>query len=253
MPDVAVYLGGGTVADAIPGASATLAAVGKALEDLKGVASAQLQALASLAGELQTQADAVAAAKIAIRIPATADFQVQLDAAISLSAGFTAQLTNPAAYLQTLLDGLVAVQSNLSLATPTVALDAQVAASAALVTDFTAKIAAVDAELAALVTIGAALDALRDLALRVIAALQVAIAAVSGAIAAYLALADLLLASGVHCFLYTGTLGGAGAALDAVSGSAGIAALAPVRMPIVVVESGNLEGVAGVDAVFRVT
>lgn len=248
----AVYLGGGTVAESVPGLSAAFTTVGSALQDLRDVCDIQIARVADIAAGLATQASAVADAKVAIRIPSVADFQIQLDAAVAVTAGFTAQLSNPAAYLQTLLNGLISVQTSLSLQVPTVALTAQIAAAASSTTLFTAKIAAVDLELAVLTAIAAALAELAQIALAVTAAIRAAIAAALTALGVYLDMAERLLADGVHAFLYDGPLSGLGAAVDAITPAAGIGASVPVRVPIVVVDAANTSGLQGVNSVFRV-
>lgn len=249
----AIYLGGGTVRQAVPGLAADFDEVGAALQGLKDVVEIQIARLVDIAAALGTNATATATAKTAIRIPATADFQAQLDAALSVSASFAVQLSNPAAYLQTLLDGLTTVQASLALQVPTVALNAQIAASASSATLFDAKIAAVDAELDVLTNISVALAGLAEIANEVIAALRAAISAVLGALRSYLDMADQLLATGVHSFLYDGPLSGLGAAIDAVAPSAGISAPVAVRVPVVIVEDSNLLGRQGVNSVFRVS
>ena len=237
----AVYLGGGTVAASVPGLSAAFSTIGSALTDLHGVVSAQLGTIADVATQLGAQADLVTAASIAIRIPAVLEFEAQLTAALDLSASFSIQAANPAAYLSGLLDALIDVQSALVIALPSLQIDAQAAASAALAVDFGLKIAAVDLQLAALASISAILDVLAAAALSANIAIGAAIAAVSAALTAYADMTSAMAAAGVHSFLYTGALSGLGAAIDAVTA------------PIVLVATSDGAALDGVNAVFRVS
>lgn len=277
----ATYLGGVTVAGAIPGASAQLQALGSALQTFRDTVEVQfgkladvsaelaraVAALTSAAADLSTQAQAVLDAKVAIRVPAVVDFQAQLDAALSVSANLNLQLSDPSLYLAALVSGIAHVEANIALMVPTVALDAQIAASAGVAAAFEAKIADVDLQLDALSAINLALRVVVDAIARIRAALSAVVnilAAIRAAIAAalqaalvaisaYAAFAQLLLASGIDCYLYDGALSGLGAAIDAVTPSGSFSGSTIVRVPVVVVDVANTDGLDGVNATFKVS
>jgi hypothetical protein len=292
------YLGSFTVAGSIPGASAVLDevggalaalnadapaiaaaldAVGTALANLHATVAAQLSIIGNAAASIQAEIDALAAAKIAIRIPAIADFQAQLNAALDISASFSAQLSDPAAYVSGLLTGLAEVQANLGVLLPQFALETQIASSAVIAAGFAAKIGAVDLQLEALVTIGAALQVVVDGLLAVQAALSAAISAASAALSiyvgiaaqlasfqaaisaalpaldAYATLTGLMAAAGVHVFMFEELAGDLAAAVDAELPSAGIGAGVAIRVPVIVIEASNTAASNGIDATFRVS
>lgn len=252
----ATYLGGFSVGGSIPGASSVLVSAGDALGDLRATVQTQLGQIQSIATGLQAQIDAVGAAKAAIRIPAVADFELQLGAALDLIAGFQLQIGDPVTYISGLLSGLAQVSANLSaLIPPDLAIVGQLAATEALAVQIGLKIEAVDVQLALLDNVSAALSGVVSVALNVQAALSVALSAVAGALSAYLSLAAKLEGTaGAHCFMFEGDLGDLGAAFDALaSGSTGIATDVPVRVPIVVVRADDVATNEGLDAVFRVS
>ena len=273
------YLGATTIGGSVPGLAAVLAQVGDALDDLSTVVDAQLtklneataaidgasQGLNGIAGVLNLVADAILAAKLAIRLPAVADFQAQLDAAIQIGLQLTADLTDPTAYLNALLTGLGQVTASLSIALPTVQLSGQISASATIALILEAKILAVDLQLEALDSIAASVRAQAALIAQVQGALSaavsgllaiqvaigVALAAIASALAAYVAMAAQLATTGAYCFLYTGTLSGLGAGLDAVTALSGLSGATVVRAPLVVVQASDTPAVTAMDAVFK--
>lgn len=235
----ATYLGSFTVGGAVVGLSAAFSAVGTALANLRGVVNTQLALI-------EDQAAACLAAKVAIRIPATAEFEAQLNASIAVSAQIDTYLGDPTAYLTGLLNGLAQVQVDVGALDPTVALDTQLDVNLTVQAALTAKIAAVDLQLDALVTISAALDA-------IVAALVTAIAAADAALSAYTAMTATLGTAGAYVFLYDGPLGGLGAAIDAVTPDSGVSAGVNVRVPIVFVQTSDAPALSAVNAVYRVS
>lgn len=159
------YLGSLTLADVIPGAADSIAQLRNALENLRGVVTAQL--------------DVLATAQASIRVAAIAELEAQLEAALDVGASLNANLSDPSAFIGGILEGLVTVQGNISALVPSVALDAQIEANAQITAEFQAKIAAIDAALAVLGAISAALQA--ALAASVVVAIDLS----AGGIAAY--------------------------------------------------------------------
>jgi hypothetical protein len=251
----AQYLGSFTIGGSIPGAAAVLEQVGNALDGLRIAVQDQIAPLSNVASGLGAQVDAIGAAKAAIRIPAVADLQIQLDAALDLAVGFEVQLTDPITYINGLLSGLAQVSANLAaLVPPDLAISGQLAATAAIAAQMGLKIEAIDVQLAALDSIVAAVNGFLSIVAAVQAALNAAIAGVAAALAAFLDLAAKLDgAAGAHCFVFDGDLGDLGAAIDAVSGDAGIGAAVPVRVPFVVVRADDASTVEGLEAVYRLS
>lgn len=235
----ATYLGSYTVGGAVVGLSTAFSALGAALANLRAVVDAQLSII-------EDQAAAVLVAKAAIRIPATADFEAQLNASLAISLQIEGYLTDPTAYLDTLISGLAQVSLDVGALVPTVALDAQLDANVGIQAALTAKIAAVDAQLDALIVISAALDA-------IVIALGEASAAASAALTAAATMSAKLGTAGAYVFLYDGPLGGLGAAIDAVTPSSGVTAGVNVRVPLVFVKTSDGPALSAVNAVYRVS
>lgn len=249
----AVYFGQYSVLASVPGISAQLSGCKLALDNLKAVVDTQLAAVAQAAADVNAQIGAISSAKIAIRIPAVADFQAQADAAASVAAGFTVSLTDPTLYIAGLLEGLAEVSVNINALVPQVALNAQLSATLGLELSFNLKIAAVDLQLQLLVTINAALALVVSAILAIQVALSIAVSAalnVAVSIAAYLS--SLSAAAGAHAALYDGPLAGLGAAIDLVTPSTGIGGAVNVRVPIVIVEASNTVTIGALNNVFRV-
>src|SRR5882724_4446075 len=111
----AVYLGTQSVGGCVVGISAAFAQVGSALVTLNA-------RVVDLNAQLAIQNDSILTAKAAIRIPAVAIPQVQVGASADIGIGLTADLADPTAYLNTLLEGLVTVQASLEASLPVVQL-----------------------------------------------------------------------------------------------------------------------------------
>lgn len=275
------YLGAATIGGSVVGLNVAFTEVGDALSDLSttvgvqldriGTASASINAalgqLTGIAGALGIVVDATLVAKAAIRIPATADFEAQLSAAVDIGAQLTADLTDPATYLTQLLAGLANVNASLSASLPTVQLTGQITASAAIAAQLSLKIEAVDIQLVALDSVAASIGAQASLIDQVRAAVQAqvsailliqvaiaaALSAVTGALAAYAAMAPQLATAGAYVFLYTGALSGLGAALDAVTPASGLSGATVVRASLVLVQTSDTAAVTALNAVFKVS
>lgn len=251
----ATYLGGFSVGESVSGAAQVLEQVGGALEGLRIAVQAELGRLGNIASGLQAQIDALFSAKAAIRIPAVADLEVQMQAAADMVAGFKIQLLDPLAYINGLVTGIAQVAANIqALIPPDKAITGQLAAAAALEVEFGLKIEAIDVKLALLDAIRAALSGVVTVALNVQAALTAAVAGVASALTAYLTLAAKLDgAAGAHCLAFTGQLGDLSTDLDAELPSTGIASGTSVRAFAVVVEASDASTIEGFEAVFRLS
>ena len=187
--------------------------------------------------------DLLALAKAAIRIPAVVDFQAQLNAAVAMGIQLTGALTDPASYLLGLLAGVTNLTISIPAMLPQVALTTQIAANASVAAAFAAKIAAVDLELGALVSISALL-----------AACSVALAAVAAAAYSatqtYARFKAYLETPGAYAFTASGTLGSIGSLLDGVTPSTGLAAGESVQVTVQIVRTASTAAVAAHDALF---
>jgi hypothetical protein len=219
-----VYLGARSVGGSVPGLKAALDALGVALGNLETTITAQVEALLT--------------AKAAIRIPAIADFQAQLDASLSLTAGFTAQLTDPALYVSGLLAGVAQVQANLGALVPVVALDTQIAAGLGIQAALGAKIAAVDVQLAALVSIQLALSGV--------------VSAAGLVLGIYAEMSGAMAHGGVFMLAADGQASSLGAELDATIAAMGFGPTEQLVGPIVLVQQANSGARAGISAVFEI-
>jgi hypothetical protein len=254
-----------TVGSALTTLSSTVDAQLTLLEQANVAVNGAVSGLAGISGALNIVSDAVLAAKTAIRIPAVADFQAQLDASLAIGLQLDASLSDPSAYLAALLAGLANVQASVSATLPTVQLEGQLAANLAISAALELKIAAVDLELDLLVGISASINAQAALVAQVQGALNaqlqallgiqlalsVALAAISGALSAYAAMALTLTTAGAYCFLLDGPLSGLGAALDALTPSTGLSGATNVYVPVVLVQLSDTPAVTAVDAVFK--
>ncbi len=253
----ATYLGSFTVGGALVGLETAFNEVGSALQSLKATVDTELGNIANAQTAIDAQVDAIGTAKAAIRVPAVADFQAQLDAAVALGASFDLQLSDPAAYLSGLLDGIAQLQTNIGQLQPQLAIQGQIDATASTELTMTAKIEAVDAQLEALATISTAIATQLTAIGNIRAALSAAVSAVLGALSAYASMLAELGTAGAHVFLFEGNLGDIGTDLDAaiagLGAGVGIDASTPVKVPIVAVDSGDSAKVQAVDAVFRVS
>lgn len=249
----ASYLGGVTVGGAGPGFTATIEVLGDALTSVEATISTNGALIASAVADIRAVIAAVAAARVAIRIPAVVDFEANLDAALSTQAAFTAQISDPTVYVNALLSGVAEATANLGALVPSVAIDGQLAAIGGLIADLTAKIGAVDLELDALVNVELLLGVVADALVAIEVALNGAIAIAGPALAALAAIDVHLGHAGAHAFVYTGTLGGLGAAVDLVTPSTGLGAGVSVKAVSVLVETSDATAVAALDATFKVS
>lgn len=245
------FRGNLTVAASVSAIAASFGTVSSALTALKSTVDTQLTRLAGIVAALNAQIGALGTAKIAIRLPAIADFQAQLDGAVAANLALTADISDPAVYINGLLSGLAELQLIIPSLVPSVALTAQLGATVAVEASMGAKIAAVDLQLAALDVISVALSAAAQIVVAIQAAFNAAIAAILGALALTVSLPALLAAGGIGSFLYTGPLSGLGAAIDAVApADTGISGGTNVRVPVLIYDAGNTGGVSGMQAVF---
>lgn len=265
------FCGSVALAAVFPGFVAVLAPLRAALASLRAAVAVALDAVAQarlkveaavalaaqlaldLDGALTAHLEALASARLAIRLKALADLEVQLQAALAMSASFDVAITDPTAYLSGLISAVASVQLDLAGLIPTVAIGAQLDASLALVVDLKAKIAAFDLVLGLLVEIGAALklalEAVLAVAAELKAILQQAIDAMVALSAELQAALDLTLApldaalaleadltaGPAEVYRYDGALSGLGASVDAsVAAHSAIAGAAGVRLWVVI-------------------
>jgi hypothetical protein len=249
----ATYLGSHTIGGAVVGLASAFATVGGALEHLRTTVEAQVTALADARAAVAAQATAALTARAAIRVPAVIDLQALLDASLEITANLSAQLGDPAAYLSGLLAGLVQVEANIGALDPVIALQGQLDANAGVAADLSGKIAAIDLELDALVTLSAALDAVVAAHLAIQAALNAALNVIGPALDVFASMTATLGAAGAHVFRYDGTIADMGAAIDAVSGDAGLAGSVTIRTFLVFVQTSDPSLVAALNATVRVS
>lgn len=237
MADTATYLGVQTAGGCVVGLDAAFGRVGSALLALNNT-------ILAYNAQLETQAEAVLTAKAAIRIPAVALPSVQVDASFDTNLGLTADLADPAAYLTGLLEGLATVQASLEASLPVVQLTDTINANLDVGVDFSAQIAEIDLQLAALVSISAAISA-------IIAALLAATVAVSAALSLYVNMTATLATPGAFALIYSGTLTGFGAALDAVTPSTGLPGSTQIFAPVMLVQQADNAAVNAVRSIYR--
>lgn len=227
----ATYNGAVTIGGCVPGLADAFNDVGAALERLRDEVVLHLpcflEAIAAMAD---------------VRIAAVSDFQAQLNAAIGIQVQLTAQLANPADYLAQLLAALNNLLASLPFQLPAVALGTQISAAAAVEAVFAAKIANVDAKIEIVV----------DLLNACYAALLAVSTAAFSAIEKFHTFRDYLATTGAFALSYTGTLGGLGAALDAVTPSSGMAAGTQVVATVQFVRASDSAAVGAQSHVFLV-
>jgi hypothetical protein len=229
------YLGPVTAGESVEGLDAAFTEVGAALVALEATVAAHMPCF--------TEAiQLLGSAQVSIRLPAVADFQAQLTAATSIAAQLA--VTNPIQYLQSLLAALANLAAQIPALIPTVALGAQISAAGSIALQFADKIAAVDLQLSALTNVSNILASCA-------AAIAVALAATSVAIARYVSMQSTLGTSGFHALTYSGQLGSMGAGLDAVSPSSGLAPTTNVLVTVQLVQSAATAAVAAREAVFK--
>lgn len=249
----ASFVGVGTVGGFTVGETASLSTVGNALS-LSGAILARTATIAAqISAAVSAQVSAIASAKAAIRAIAIADLNVQVSAAASIGAQLTADLGNPTAYLNGLIAGNAQIGASLALQVPTVTLSDQIVVTAAVGVAAEAKIAAIDAQLALLDSITAALNAQITALLSLESELSVAAEATLPPLSAFASMTATLGAAGAYVFLYDGVLSGFGAAIDAVIPTAGVSGSVNVRIPLIFVQSSNPPGIDAVNAVFKVS
>ena len=246
------YLGTMTVGETIPGVSVVLHQLQGAVAAMQAACSAAAADLADIQERLNAQVSALASAKVAIRVPAVADFQARLDACVAMQAGLTSQLTDPVTYIQALIAGAVQAQANVAaLAPPSLALTGQIAAQVALEAGLSSSIGAVDLQLGLLDAVGAALTAIVALAGRLAASLLGALSGALSGLIAYAELSPSIAAAGAKVFSVDALAQDVSAQLSAVLPGAGLGAGVRVRGPIIL---GDTAGAApeGMAAVFRI-
>lgn len=274
-----VFLGSFTVGGCVVGLSGAFGSVGSALvsfnnavatqlsaiESANAIISVQLDSLASINATLGIQNDAILAAKAAIRIPAVAIPEVQVDASADIGIGLTAELTDPALYLSQLLEGLLTVQASLEASLPVVQLTDTINANVQVGLDFAFQIGLIDAQLALLVDINAQVALIISAAatihaeiaaqvtalLAIQSALTVAISAIASALSTYASMSASLAVPGAFAIAYTGPLSGAGAGIDAVTPSTGLAPSTNVLIPVMLVQQSDTPAVNATNAVYR--
>ncbi len=237
MADTATYLGTQTAGGCVVGLSAAFGSVGSALLTLKN-------AVLAYNAQLEIQNEAILTAKAAIRIPAVALPSVQVDASFDTNIGLTADLADPALYLSGLLEGLASVQASLEASLPVVQLTDTINANLDVGLDFQAQIIAIDLQLAALVSINLAFSA-------IIAALLAATIAVNAALSLYVNMTASLNTPGAYALIYSGTLSGFGAALDAVTPSTGLPGSTQIFSPVMLVQQVDTAAVNAVRSIYR--
>ena len=245
----AVYLGARTFGGTL-GLSVSFGLVGDALVALRLAASTAVTAIASAQAAIDAAADLIGVAKAAIRIPAIADFQIKIAGADASLLSLNLALSDPTAFLAQLSLGLGQLSANLALFGSLPSINANISAQLALKLELGLKIDAVDLQLEALVTIAAAIGAQVAALASILAALSAAISATAAAAASLATFSASLAVPGAELFLYTGPLSGLGVAIDGVSGLSGLGGAVDVRVPIVVVDTGDAPAVSSLNLVY---
>lgn len=218
----ATHLGGVSLGEFVVGIKTVVDALGAALAAAKVAANAVLTAVASAEAAVKAAVDAALASTLtahgAIRLAALADLQAQLNASVAITAQLGLAVTDPATYLNGLVQGTLAVSANLGVLVPSVAVNAQLSAAVALTASLTAKIAAFDLVLDVILGIPAALRVAINAAfaalIQATVDLQAAISAIDAALVAYADVsADFALGTG-QAYLFDGQLQDAGDQLD---------------------------------------
>lgn len=125
------FVGELTLADAVPGFAALVAAYEAVLANLELTVGVQVDLLGGLRGSLE--------AAVLVEV------QAQLDGVLAIVASLQAIVTDPGAYLATLVRGAAQVSANLNVLLPPLALSAQLSASLGISAQLTAKKLAIEA------------------------------------------------------------------------------------------------------------
>lgn len=216
------YLSGVTVGGELPGVDPLLRSISSAL-------TAASTSLASLAEMIRD-------AKIAIRAPAVSDFQAQLSASQSVVTSIQKQIANPIEAIGQIIAAGQHVLAELATVPALPQFQSQLSANIGVAASLTAKIAAVDLQLAGL-------DVIADL----LSAATQAVAKIVQSLANLLATFSV---GGLHSLAYSGSLSGMGAGLDSVSPQSGLAPTTPVVAAVLIAVEGT-GGAAALRAVFK--
>lgn len=232
----ASFIGQTTLGGTVEGLNDAFVDVGEALVALRDELLVHLPCLAEAV-------DLLAQAKAAIRIPAVADFEAQLTGAVAMGLQLQGYLLDPIGYVQGLLSGVANLNVSIPAMLPQVALTTQIAANAAVAASLTAKIAAVDTQLAALLSISALLAACS-------VALAAVAAAAMSAVTTYQRFKAYLETAGAYAFVYTGAFSDTWSALSTVAASSGISSSDSVQVTVQVVRSASAAAAAAHTAIF---
>ena len=275
------FLGAVTIGGALIGLSVGIGQVDLAFTAFRETVQTQtlaIEASVSTLGTLSSQLEGIGAVVISIgdvltglkaslRLPVAGDIDAQIAGILQAQTNLGVSLTNPVAYITGLIAGATQAITNLSAAVPTVQIAGQISATAGLLLVLQAKVAAIDLALAgldvpiaqvqaqgaAIVSAAAAIQVAVDALAAIVAALDAAIAAADIALAQLDSIQATLATPGGYAFLYSGTLAGLGAGLDAVTPLSGLAMATNVLVPVIVVQQADGAAVAAVNATYKVS
>jgi|GEM_PF-4814286 len=243
------YLGGITLAEAIPGLSESLGAVGGALTNLRDTIAANsallqsgIDAVTGAMQDLESSKDAFVGGPIEA-------VNGKIDAAQGLLTSISS-ITDASAYLSAALAGIDAGRALLAGLVPSTYLADQVAA-------VNAGVDGLQGEADTLLGTADSMTDVTALTAEQMAAVQnvknaidLATATALSGVVAYVEQVSQLAASGIHAFWFVGALSSMGSEIDAALPDTGLGGSTVIAGPVLVVDTANTAGLAALEDVF---
>jgi len=246
----ATYLGGMTLAEAVPGLTQALSTAGSALDQLHKTTSSVDEALGLIGSTIQGSANEVDSVKNDLTGSRLAKAQQLVDTTQAHLATLT-DLLDAGPMLAKLVTDLGGLLLYLQETNPTDWLQNNIASTVAAVDGFQGDVDSLHSQLQELTSVSAVVSQqLTQLGI-LRGALAQAIAAAIGGLSAYYSMMSALTAAGVHMFWYSGDLGSLGGSLDAATPGSGLSPSTAVNGPVLIVDAGHGTALAALQAVFK--
>lgn len=244
-----VYLGGGTIAEVIPGLADALSAAGEGLRLARTEVDVAISGLGVAGALLSTAAAEIEAAKDAL----AGSVLGPINNAISAANGLLSQLntiSDPNLYLNNALSAINAAALSLAglggAAYVAQALASANAGLSSITSNYSSSVATVDAMTNAASYLGPVLSKINEVS----GALSAANAATLGAMVIYTTMMSGIANSGMHAFWYDGPIANLGSELDATSGASGVFGSATIGGPILFCKTSDSTTLATLGSIF---
>ncbi len=245
----ATYLGGGSIADVIPGLADVLVLAGEGLRDARTAVDGAIGQLGVISSALSGAAGQIEGAKDGLVNSALAPITAQITSAQNYLSSLGA-IGDPSAYLLGVLAGIDQARALIAALSGSAYLSQLTNGVNAAIDGLEAQGASVVGDLDSLTDVTSQLGPVLGAISQLSTELTAANAATLGAMAAYTAMASAILNSGVHSFWYTGALDQLGTELDAATPQSGVSGSELIAGPILFAKTTDAATVATLQGIF---